>query len=92
MATVQPNAQGKVTIEQGLATLKARVERGKMLKAELLANYKNYTANLEEVDSQIRSFGVEPEAVDAVLQQYEGEILRMMEEIEELLPADAVEG
>lgn len=68
-----------------LNNLKAQIEKGKAEKARAEANLETYTKQRDEIISELKTLGVEPENLDAEIAQLDREIEEALARAEELL-------
>jgi septation ring formation regulator EzrA len=70
-----------------LNSLKTQVEQGKAKKIEAETNLKTYTAQKNEIVTQLSQFGVTPETLDVELAKLDKEISDGLAQAEALLKA-----
>lgn len=68
-----------------LNNLKAQIEKGKAEKARAEANLETYTKQRDEIISELKALGVEPENLDAEIARLDREIEEALARAEELL-------
>lgn len=68
-----------------LNALKAQIEKGKTEKAKAEANLATYTKQRDEILSEIRSLGVEPENLTAEIERLDEEVETNLTQAEQLL-------
>ncbi|MGB9903673.1 MAG: hypothetical protein ACPLQO_03265 [Desulfotomaculales bacterium] len=68
-----------------LNNLKGLIEKGKAEKARAEANLETYTKQRDEIISELKALGVEPENLDAEIARLDREIEEALARAEELL-------